>query len=239
MRSRLLSIAFCIGILVLVGWLGRASQNKTTVTWIEVAPGVLRSDGAVAGYAIIAGEKALLIDAPHGINDGDLAKHGVRRVDGVLLTHYHRGVCAGLYELQKDVKVRAPKKADEWLAPKAVEKYWRDSIPLRGSRTAYLVLAAGFDGIDYSLVDGKTLDWEGWKLSVIDTPGHALAHVAIVAQKDKGPRLVFCGGAFASAGKLWAPYTTDWDHWTDAGLKPSAESLKKLIAAKADILCPA
>src|SRR5205807_53633 len=70
------------------------------------------------------------------------------------------------------------------------------------------------------------------------TPGHALAHVAVVAQKAKGPRIVFCGGAFTAPGKLWAPYTTDWDHWTDAGLKPAAASLQKLLDLTADILCP-
>src|SRR5262249_38289318 len=112
-------------------------------------------------------------------------------------------------------------------------------IPLRGSRTAYLVVPDGFDGIDYSLADGVTFDWLSWKVRVIDTPGHALAHVAIVAQKMGGPRLVFCGGACAGAGTLWAPYTTDWDHWTDAGLKPTAESLRKIIRQEPDILCPA
>ncbi len=56
--------------------------------------------------------------------------------------------------------------------------------------------------------------------------------------KKDGPRIAFCGGAFASAGKLWAPYTTDWDHWTDAGLKPTAASLRRLIAQKPDVLCP-
>jgi glyoxylase-like metal-dependent hydrolase (beta-lactamase superfamily II) len=99
-------------------------------------------------------------------------------------------------------------------------------------------MPVGVDGIDYSLIDGKTLEWEGWKIKVLDTPGHSLAHVSLVAQKAKGPRIVFCGGAFAAAGKLWAPYTTDWDHWTDAGLKPAAESLRKLIDQKADLLCP-
>ncbi|MBI3821416.1 MAG: MBL fold metallo-hydrolase [Planctomycetes bacterium] len=237
MRRRFLCITLCVGLLTFVAWLGRASQEKAKTTWTEIAPGVLRSSSPVAGYALVAGDKALLIDAPGPT--GDLAKHGVRRIDGVLLTHYHRSVCAGIPDLPKEVKIQAPKKAEEWLAPKAVEKYWRDSIPLRGSRTAYLVLPVGVDNIDYALVDGKTFEWEGWKLSVLDTPGHALAHVAITAQKAKGPRVVFCGGAFASAGKLWAPYTTDWDHWTDAGLKPTAESLRKLITAKADVLCPA
>ncbi len=237
MRAKIVLIAVCIGAMALVGWLGRAGQDKTKSGWTEIAPGVWRSPGPIAGYALLAGAKALLIDAP-GNTDG-LAAHGVRQIDRALLTHYHRGVCAGLGELPRGTKILAPKRAEEWLAPKAVEKYWHDSIPLRGSRTAYLVVPAGFDGIDYSLTDGTTLAWEGWQIRVADTPGHALAHVALITQKANGPRIVFCGGAFATPGKLWAPYTTDWDHWTDAGLRPTAESLRKLIDAKADILCPA
>ncbi len=236
MCRRLLSALLCVSALILAAWLGRANQDKAKSGWTEIAPGVLRSPGPVAGYALIAGDKALLIDAPG--HTAELAKHGIRRIETVLLTHYHRGVCAGLGELPKNVTVHAPKKAEEWLAPKAVEKYWRDSLPLRGSRTAYLVVPAGFDNIDYSLIDGKTVQWEGWTIDVLDSPGHALAHVALSARKADGPRVVFCGGAFASAGKLWAPYTTDWDHWTDLGLKPTAESLRKLLAAKPDMLCP-
>lgn len=236
MQRRLLAIVLCASILGFVGWLGRAGQGNGKSAWSEVAPGVWRTPGPVGGYALVAGDKALLIDAPtHG---GDLAKAGVRTIDGVLLTHYHRSVCSGLVDLPKGVKVRAAKKAEEWLSPKGVEKYWRDSLPLRGSRTAYLVVPQGIDGIDYSLTDGTTIRWEGWEIDVIDTPGHALAHIALTARKD-GKKIVFCGGAFASAGKLWAPYTTDWDHWTDAGLKPSAESLRKLIKLEPDVLCPA
>jgi glyoxylase-like metal-dependent hydrolase (beta-lactamase superfamily II) len=236
MRRRLFTLAICVGVLALAGWLGGAGQDKAKSAWTEIAPGVLRSPGPVAGYALIAGDKALLIDAPG--DTSDLAKHGVRRIERVLLTHYHRGVCAGIASLPKDVKIAAPKKAEEWLSPKAVEKYWRESIPLRGSRTAYLVVPQGFEGIEYSLADGASIQWEGWDIKVLDSPGHALAHVSLIAKKGNGPRIVFCGGALASPGKLWAPYTTDWDHWTDAGLKPSAQSLRKLLDAKADILCP-
>src|SRR5205814_2345067 len=109
MRRRFFAIVLCIGLLVLAGWLGRANQDKKKGTWAEVAPGVLRLTGPIAGYALVGGEKALLIDAPHGA--GDLTKHGIRQIDGVLLTHYHRSVTSGLYDLPKAIKVQAPKKA--------------------------------------------------------------------------------------------------------------------------------
>jgi glyoxylase-like metal-dependent hydrolase (beta-lactamase superfamily II) len=51
--------------------------------------------------------------------------------------------------------------------------------------------------------------------------------------------LVFCGDALAAPGKMWSPYTTDWDHWTWAGLKPAHESLRKLARLKPSVLLPA
>jgi glyoxylase-like metal-dependent hydrolase (beta-lactamase superfamily II) len=236
MFRRVACIVLCLGVLALAGWLGRAGQGTGKSGWSEIAPGVLRSSGPVAGYALIGGDKAMLIDAP--AERPDLARHGVRTIDGVLLTHYHRGVSAGLADLPPGIRVRAPKKAEEWLAPKMVAKYWRESLPLRGSRTAYLVMPAGIENIDYSLVDNTSFQWEGWKIDVVDTPGHALSHISLIAKKGDGPRVAFCGGALAAPGKLWAPYTTDWDHWTDAGLKPTADSLRKLRGVKVDILCP-
>lgn len=237
MRRIVLSV-LCLALLAGAAWLGRAGPGQdASDAWTVVAPGVLRAPGPVAGYALVADGAALLIDAPQPTIG--LVARGVRTVEGVLLTHYHRDVCAALAELPGRPPVQAPQKAAEWLTPANVAKYWKESLPLRSSRTAYLVHPVGFDGVKYSLTDGHTIDWRGWKIRVLDTPGHALAHVALVARKADGPRIVFCGGAFATPGKLWAPYTTDWDHWTDAGLKPTAASLRKLVEARPDVLCPA
>ncbi len=237
MVSRRILAGICVLFAGLVAWLRSAdSPTDATATWKEIAPGVLRSPGAPAGYALLAGDKALLIDAPLFVNSLPQA----RNIDGILLTHYHRASAAALGNfLASHVSVQAPKNADEWLERGKVRKYWRDSLPLRNSRTAYLVVAEGFDGVDYSLSDGKEIAWQDWNLKVIDTPGHARAHVAILAQKKEGPRILFCGGACAAPGKLWAPYTTDWDHWTDQGLKPTGQSLRKLAELKPDLVCPA
>ena len=215
-----------------------AQPSPSSNQWVGIAPGVLRSSSQPAGYALLDGEVALLIDAP---TDGaGLVEAKVKEIDGVLLTHYHRDSVAFAGKFLKDnVAVRAPHGAAEWLTRAGVKKYWRESLPLRGSRTAYLVHATGFDGIDGSLKDGQVINWRGWKLTIVDTPGHALAHAAIVAQKGNGPKFVFCGGAFTSVGKMWAPFTTDWDHWTDAGLVPTRKSLQRLADLRPEFLCPA
>jgi glyoxylase-like metal-dependent hydrolase (beta-lactamase superfamily II) len=238
---RKLAAAGCLFAVVGVAWMSGPGQDLPGKgeAWTEVAPGVLRSAGLPAGYALRSGERALLIDAPSGV--AGLRAGGVKKIDGVLLTHHHRDTCAAAGQLLRDgIPVRASKESAEWLTPEKVTKFWQESLPLRQSRSAYLVVPVGLAGVDCSLADAQMIGWQGWKIRVLATPGHSPDHVAFVAQKgEAGKRLLFCGDAFAAPGKMWAPYTTDWDHWTDAGLKPAALSLRKLADEKADVLLPA
>jgi glyoxylase-like metal-dependent hydrolase (beta-lactamase superfamily II) len=240
MRRRLAGL-LCVVLVVAAAWLGGRGygDRRLEVGWVEVVPGVLRSRGLPAGYALVDGDTALLIDAPRGPDS--LRPMGVKKVEAVLLTHHHRDSCAAAGDfLTARVPVRAARESAEWLTPDGVRKYWQESLPLRNSRTAYLVVPAGLDGIDCSLADGQTIDWHGWSVQVVATPGHSRDHLAFAARKGKDGELwLFGGDALASAGKLWSPYTTDWDHWTDAGLKPAGESLRKLAALKPARLLPA
>jgi glyoxylase-like metal-dependent hydrolase (beta-lactamase superfamily II) len=241
MTGRRLSALLCVALVVAAAWLaGRGyGDRRPAGDWTEAAPGVLRSPGLPAGYALVDGDTALLIDAPAPA-DG-LRARGIKKVEAVLLTHHHRDSCAaaGGY-LASKVPVRAARESAEWLDPDKVEKYWQESLPLRNSRTAYLVVPAGLRGVDCSLADGQAIDWHGWTLRVVATPGHSRDHLAFAARKGQdGPLLLFCGDALAAPGKLWSPYTTDWDHWTDAGLKPAAASLRKLAELRPATVLPA
>jgi glyoxylase-like metal-dependent hydrolase (beta-lactamase superfamily II) len=239
MNLRSLGAVLCLSALALAAWVAsRGSAGRKPAAWAEVAPGVYRSPGLPAGYALVAGDRALLIDAP-APPDG-LRPLGVKKIDAVLLTHHHRDTAAqaGRYLADK-VPVRAPRASAPWLTPDGVKKYWKEALPLRTSRTAYLVLPEGLPGIDCSLAEKTALDWQDWSLRVVEAPGHSPDHVAFSARKGGGPLLLFCGDALAGPGKLWSPYTTDWDHWTDAGLAPAAKSLRKLAALKPAVLLPA
>lgn len=236
MRSKSAAL-LCVAGLALAAWFGQA-QPPADSGWREVARGVFRSPGLPASYALVEGNAALVIDA--AADAAGLEKLGVRKVEMVLLTSYHRPVCAAVGEfLERGVPVRAAVGAASWLSKEGVEKYWRESLPLRNSRTAYQVVPAGFDQVRCDLKPGMILRWKSWELEVVDAPGHARAQLAFLARRKKSKeRVLFCGGALAAPGKLWAPYTTDWDHWTDLGLKPTAETLVRLAEKKPDVLCP-
>jgi glyoxylase-like metal-dependent hydrolase (beta-lactamase superfamily II) len=241
MKRHTLGIVLCLLVLGAAIWLaGRGgAQGKPSTAWTEVMPGVFRSPGLPAGYALVSGDRALLVDAP--CPPAGLKARGVRTIDAVLLTHHHRDGLAAVEGYLKDrVAVRAPAASAAWLKPNGVARYWREALPLRGSRTAYLVVAEGLPGIDCSLKDGMTVTSGDWSIKVVDAPGHSMDHVAYLAQKTTGgKKLLFCGDALSAEGKLWSPYTTDWDHWTDAGLRPAADSLRKLARLKPDVLLPA
>jgi glyoxylase-like metal-dependent hydrolase (beta-lactamase superfamily II) len=237
MGKRVLAGLACLILVTAAAWWGShvAGGGKERGGWEEVLPGVYRSPGVPAGYALVEGDAALLIDAPQAGPDG-------KKVETVLLTHHHRDACAAAGAFLKDkVKVRAPKASAPWMTPDNVANYWKEALPLRDSKkAAYLVLPEGLDGLDCSLEDGQSIDWRGWTIRVVTTPGHSRDHVSFTARKGKdGPLLLFCGDAFAAAGTMPTPYTTDWDHWTDLGLKPAGESLRKLAALKPTTLLPA
>jgi glyoxylase-like metal-dependent hydrolase (beta-lactamase superfamily II) len=231
--------AGCLLFVATSAWLGGTGygDKKAITPWIEVVPGVWRTPSLPAGYALVDGDAALLIGAP---SDAAGLK-AVSRVELVLLTHHHRDLCAAAPQfLAARVPVRAPKAAAEWLTPDNVRKYWQTSLPMRGSRGAYLVPAVGLDGIDASLADQQTITWRGWTVQAIAAPGASHDHFAYTARQGKdAPLLLFCGDALAAPGKLWAPYTTDWDHWTDAGLTPTAQSLRRLAELKPALVLPA
>src|SRR4051812_23721840 len=90
MKLRGVVVVVSVVVLAAAVWLaGRGDEKKKKKSqWAEVVPGVYRSPGSPAGYAIVDADKALLIDAPCP-PDG-LEARGAKKVETVLLTHSHR-----------------------------------------------------------------------------------------------------------------------------------------------------
>ncbi|MGL4552621.1 MAG: MBL fold metallo-hydrolase [Gemmataceae bacterium] len=222
-----IGMAACATILIGLAWLAGAGERPAG--WTEVVPGVWRSTGLPAGHALVSGGKALLIDAP-------VPTAGLKaEVVGCLLTHHHADTLAALGA----VKARAPKASAPWLTAAGVAAYWKEQFPLRNSRTAYIVVTRPPENVTCDITDGTEVKWEGWTVRAVAAPGHSPDHFAYLAWREGGRRVLFAGDALAAPGKLWSPYTSDWDHWTDAGLKPTAQTLRRLAALKADVVLPA
>lgn len=239
MRSRVLLPSLCLALVGLAAWVGRSQPAKPDPLWKTVfdADGlkVLRSPSSPASYLLQASGESLLIDAPMPL-DALPAKPGK-----VLLTHHHRDtVAAASTYLDKKIPVLAAQESADWLKPDLVAKHWEKTIPLRDSRASYFVVPVGVDGIEYSLKQDAEIKLGEWTLTVIPTPGHSRDHVAFSLNKagrKTGP-LVFTGDAVSTICHLWTPFTTDWDHWTDAGLKPAADSVKRIAELKPSIVLP-
>lgn len=235
MRWRVVLAGACVGLLLAAGWLSQWAALTQKEDWDEVAPGVLRAPtkpGHATSYALVNQGKALLIDA------ADVPPNLM--VEGVLLTHHHRDGLAALTKLPAGAWVRAAKESAEWLLPERVAKFWRESIPLRNSRTGYFVIPEGSPRFQCDLAEGSKIQWRGFNIETIATPGHSRDHLsfAITTANDPQP-IIASGDALAGPGKLWTPFTTDWDHWTDAGLRPAANSLRKLAQLRPRLLLPA
>lgn len=241
MRARILLALSCVVTVAVLAWFTTAESKAELKHWEKIEPGVYRTKDAPCSYALIDRDRALLIDAT--VAPDAVAELGVKSIEAVLLTHHHRDsvVYASEYR-KKNILVRAGKDSADWLVPEKVAKFWSEAIPLRNSRTAYFVVPEGVEGVEYTLADGKSFAFGGWTVTPVATPGHSRDHLAFFvesANDAQGPRFLFAGDALHSRGKLWTPYTTDWDHWTDVGLKPAAESLHKLAKLKATVLLTA
>ena len=230
----------CVLLLAFVAWVGESNLrgDRPRPPWDEILPGVFRSQTSPASYVFVRDGKALVIDAV--LPPSALDEMGIKQIDMVLLTHHHRDTIANVDAfLKAKIPVRAAKTSAPWLTVDGVEKYWTSVLPLRSSNTAYFVVPVGFESIDCSLEDGQKIEWNTWNIQVVGTPGHSRDHLSFAFTREKEAPIVCCGDAFCTTGKLWTPYTSDWDHWTDMGLKPTSESLIKLAKLAPRVLLPA
>jgi glyoxylase-like metal-dependent hydrolase (beta-lactamase superfamily II) len=238
MYGRVLLALGCLFLFGLLAWQARvpprsARPEPNTAGWELIEKSnrlrVFRSNTIPAAYLLDVKGHGLLIDAPEDLTEPPVP------IEVVLLSHHHRDTVAGVEALQaRNIPILAPVESEPWLSPEGVEKFWKESIPLRSSRTAYFVLGAGIPGIQYTLKPGGRYDWHGMIVDLVATPGHSRDHLSFLADG-----LVFCSDAVMGSGHLPTPYTTDWDHWTDAGLKPAAESLRRLAQLQPIALYPA
>jgi glyoxylase-like metal-dependent hydrolase (beta-lactamase superfamily II) len=224
--------------------------NSETTTWESLAAGVLRTTRLPYAYALVHGDAAVVVGGPAGVGPQSLPP-GVAKCDLVLLTHSHRDTtdaAAGFVAAGMDVRSGA---SSSLLTLESINQFWTTSMPVETPGRfpplferlwgvwSYLVVPEGTVGVRTDLADGDTIDWQGWTIEAVTTPGHSRDHLAfLVRPPDSDAVICFCGDAICAPGKVWSPYTMEWHHQQNEGLRLAAESLRKLATHNATMLCP-
>lgn len=211
-------------------------------------PDLWRFADCCAVYLMRQGDRGLLIDLGSGAVLDHLAAVGVRRLEGVYFTHAHRDQCqGGRRALAAGVPLRFPAAAREFADPTCRADLQRWS-PLRGGypgrfepprpeslcRTGEDSLAPG---VAFGVAPGQRLPFGELELEVLAAPGHLDHQVAYLLDwQDR--RLCFSGDALHSEGRLHEAYHWETDHYTGAGLRQGADTLRELRYQRPDLLLP-
>lgn len=199
---------------------------------------VWRYEDCCQVYVLRKDDRALLIDLGSGQVLDHLDEIGVREVAGVYFTHAHRDQCQGAERAAaRGIPLHFPAGAASFLDP-AQRPDFTQPTPFLCSYLGKFDYPRPFTGWTADVQPGTTISWEGFLLEVVPTPGHLDHQVAYLV--EVGPhRLAFCGDAFHSAGKVHEAYHWETDHYTGAGARQGAESLRVLQQLRPSVLCPA
>jgi glyoxylase-like metal-dependent hydrolase (beta-lactamase superfamily II) len=189
-------------------------------------------------YLIDGGSELALVDAGAGPGVAEILAnvrgHGFdpNRIHVLLLTHIHADHAGGSAALRAAVpglRVLVSKDAAPYLREgneKAI------SLDL-GKKAGYYAPEYIFQPcpVDRELAEGDEIQVGELKLQVLDTPGHALGHVAFVMQ-DQGVTFLFSGDTLFFGGRILLQSIWDCD------LQAHIASLRKLGALPVDVFLP-
>lgn len=196
-------------------------------------------------------EKAWLIDCTDAGLARALAQAGVRQVERILFTHYHRDqTCGARGFAARGARLAVP--ADEKTCFAEPGQYWNDPRWLwrvsASFRPDHLLPVEPLP-VDELLAAGEELKFGPARIEVLATPGHTDGAISLVVEVD-GRRVVFCGDLLAGDGQLWDVFSLQrgfshggrtigayhgfmGDQWR------LADSLRGIAGRKPDCLVPA
>ena len=91
----------------------------------QLSPSLYRVDDICNVYLIKRGERAILIDSGSGLVLESLAALGIKRVEWVLQTHFHRDQCDGTQRLaDTGARVAVPRGEVSYFA--GADNFWRN-----------------------------------------------------------------------------------------------------------------
>lgn len=178
---------------------------------------------------------------------GDPRKNA-KSVEQVLFTHHRRDVIwAGRKLVVRGAKAVAPEKERSYFEnPK---KHWDDFIKIRLVDTAQQSTKMNTRPIKVSrgVQEGDIVSWKGIEIKVLDTPGFTRDAVSYLAMID-GKKVAFTGDVIYGDGQIFDLYSFQdripsakigGYHGYGSRLAPLLDSLRKIAAAKPDLIVPA
>jgi len=205
--------------------------------------------GTVNVGILRSGDGALLFECGDGTVADALPGLGIKKVERVLFTHHHRDQACGAARLVKaGAELVVPDAERAWFDN--VESYWNDPKTrwdIYNFHPHRLMLAESVP-VAATVKPGDTIDWQGARITVLDTPGHTDGSVSYLVEAD-GRKTIFCGDAIYDAGQIWELYSLQKgfqrgarrisDYHGFLGAQDALiESLGRLEAAGADALVP-
>jgi len=170
---------------------------------IQLAPDLYVLDGAVNTGVLVSGGKAMPFDCCDTVTPERLAGLGVETVEMILCTQHRRPNTAGAYRYVGDgTRLIVP--AGERHLFGDVDAYWNDPKNrwhIYHHQPGPQVLARPMP-IAGAVREGDAIEWEGFSIRVLDTPGATDGSVSYLVEVD-GRAICFSGDAIYGPGQLW------------------------------------
>ncbi len=187
-------------------------------------------------YLIKDGDSALAIDFGSGLVLDHLEGLGVRRLDWVLHTHYHRDQCQGdARALAAGASLAVPE-AERRLFERASDLWASGEIPAGFVNTGRFAIRESVP-VAQGLVPGETFEWRNHKFEVLATPCQTPDSLTLVAEID-GRRVAFTGDLIARPGQVWDFGQLQWNYLRYEGLQALPAAIDIVRQAEPDLLCP-
>lgn len=191
-------------------------------------------------YVLKDGDAALLFNLGDGSVLSKLPEIGVKEVELVLLNNHHRENLQGVSQLDRGVtQIAAPAIEAEILEHPTDFRHWH---PKLGDK--YSVYGASYARppqtavkIDTPLEPDQTLDWHGYQIKCLATPGHSPGEMTYLI-KQGNQTIAVSGGLMHDGSRLTNWYDSEWDYGFAAGIDALLASVDKLIEAKVDVALP-
>ncbi|KPL10383.1 MAG: hypothetical protein AMS26_21505 [Bacteroides sp. SM23_62] len=185
-------------------------ENEDKNGFEEILPDIYRLQDACNIYLLRSGDSGILIDAGSDRLAEALNPIGVKRIDWILHTHYHRDQCLGTAALKN-----------------------------RGAETAIGISEEPFQkpGVDRGLPDGEVITWNQYSIRVINTPGHTRGSVSYLVESD-GQMICFSGDLIIRGGYVHNLYSMQWVYLQQPGIDSSITSIDKISLLDPKLMLP-